>query len=125
MMIYLYPNGDTFTIYTDLSYLPEEYHAEVIEAESLPEGDGVLRQAVDGSFYFEPFPEPTPIESIEPEQSVETVGTIDDKLTRLEQQFQEQQMQNLILVDINLTVYEELLIVKEQLQTLTGATDNA
>lgn len=98
------------------------------EVESLPEGEGILRRAEGGSFYYEPFPsveptepEPLPVESVQPQP----VESIEDKLARMEQQLQEQQMQNLILVDINLTVYEELLTVKDQLLMLTGATDNA
>lgn len=56
-MIYLYPIDDTFTIFYVKPNLPN-----LIEIESLPEGDGIIRQADDGSFYYEPFPEPTPEE---------------------------------------------------------------
>lgn len=69
-MFYLYPSSDTFTIYTDISYLPEKYHKDLIEIESLPEGDGVLRQAEDGSFYYETFPKPN---ELEPEPTLEQI----------------------------------------------------
>lgn len=52
-MVWLLPNDGTFTIYPvkpDLTGL--------IEVEELPEGIGILRQAEDGTFYYEPFPEP-------------------------------------------------------------------
>lgn len=51
-MVWLLPNDGTFTIYPvkpDLTGL--------IEVEELPEGIGILRQAEDGTFYYEPFPE--------------------------------------------------------------------
>lgn len=64
---------------------------------------------------LEPKPEPEP----------ESVETMEGRLIRMEQKLQDQQQQNLILVDINLTVYEELLNMKEQFAQLNGATDNA
>lgn len=51
--------------------------------------------------------------------------TTEEKLANLQHQLQEQQQQNLILVDINLTVYEELLKMKDQLAQVNGATENA
>lgn len=116
-MVYLYPNGDTFTIYSDISSLPEEYHSEVIEIESLPEGEGVLRQAGDGSFYYEPFPEPTPIEPVEPiePEQPQPIETTEEKLERVLKQLDVQQKQNLILLDVNMTIYEELLLMQKGL----------
>ena len=119
-MIYLYPIDETFTVF----YVKPNFPS-LIEIESLPEGEGILRRAKDGTFYYELFPDLTPVEPVEPIEPEQPVETIDDKLARLEMQLQEQQMQNLILVDINLTVYEELLNMKDQLSMLTGATDNA
>jgi len=61
-MVWLLPNDGTFTIYPvkpDLTGL--------IEVEELPEGIGILRQAEDGTFYYEPFPEFIPRPE-EPEQ---------------------------------------------------------
>lgn len=95
------------------------------EIDSLPEGEGILRQAGDGSFYYESFPSVEPIQPEPVEPDPLPTETIDEKLARMEQQLQEQQMQNLILVDINLTVYEEVLTLKDQLLQLTGATENA
>lgn len=129
-MVYLLPHNDSFAIFNDMSHIPEQERDKVIELESLPEGQGILKQTIDGSFYyeeqpFEPVEPEQPLDTVEPEQPFEPVETIDDKFARLELQLQEQQMQNLILVDINLTVYEELLNMKDQLSMLTGATDNA
>lgn len=41
--------------------------------------------------------------------------SIEGKLDRLEQQLEIQQQQNLILLDVNMTIYEELLVMQERL----------
>lgn len=126
-MVYLYPNGDTFTIYSDISYLPEEFHSEIIEIDALPEGDGILRRSRDGSVYYEPFLEPVPVEPEQPSEPVpvepvqpQPVESIEDKLARMEQQLEAQQQQSLTILDVNLTLYEEVLTLREEIATLTG-----
>ena len=127
-MIYLYPDSKTssFSVFNDVSTLPEKYRSQLIEIESLPEGEGILRRAGDGSFYYEPFASVEPIEPIEPEpvepQPIEPVETIDEKLERVLQQLEEQRkhnaqlaQSNLDLLDVNLTIYEELLYMQERL----------
>lgn len=122
-MIYLYPNNSgSLSIFYELEAIPEFLRDKIIEIEALPEGSGVLKQDEFGKLYYESVTnEPT----TEPEVPTTPVETLEDKIARMEQQFQEQQQQNLILVDINLTVYEELLNMKDQIAQLTGATDNA
>lgn len=122
-MIYLYPNNSgSLSIFYELEAIPEFLRDKIIEVEALPEGSGVLKQDEFGKLYYESVTnEPT----TEPEVPTTPVETLEDKIARMEQQFQEQQQQNLILVDINLTVYEELLNMKDQIAQLTGATDNA
>lgn len=72
-MIYLYPNSDTFAIFYNKNDLPEKYHKDLIEIESLPEGEGILRQAGDGSFYYEHFPKPIDPDPVEPELTQEQI----------------------------------------------------
>lgn len=71
-MFYLYPNEDTFTFYNSPEDLPEQYRHNLIEVEALPEGSGILRRASNGTFYYEPFPEPevNPEQPIKPEPPV-------------------------------------------------------
>lgn len=63
-MYYLFPTGDTFSIFCIRPDLPN-----LIELESLPTGDGILKRREDGTFYYEPFPEVEP--PTEPELPVE------------------------------------------------------
>ncbi|WP_418301278.1 hypothetical protein [Lysinibacillus fusiformis] len=73
-MIWLYPDGDTFTVF----YVKPDLEG-LIEIESLPEGTGILRRSDDGTFYYEPYPEQEvpevnpdpPIKPEQPELSVE------------------------------------------------------
>lgn len=51
--MWLYPNNETFTIFLIKPDLPN-----LIEVDALPEGEGILRRREDGSFYYEPLPEP-------------------------------------------------------------------
>ncbi|WP_312507393.1 hypothetical protein [Lysinibacillus sp.] len=51
-MIWLYPVGDTFTVF----YVKPNLEG-LIELDSLPESSGILRRAEDGTFYYEPYPE--------------------------------------------------------------------
>lgn len=69
-MIWLYPVGDTFTVF----YVKPNLEG-LLEVESLPEGSGILRRAVDGTFYYEPFPEPevNPEQPIKPEPPILSV----------------------------------------------------
>lgn len=119
-MVYLLPYDGSFAIFNDISHIPKQVRDKVIELESLPEGQGILRQATDESFYYEEQPFVPVIPETEEQEE-----TLEEKLARLEMQLQEQQMQNLILVDINLTVYEEILNMKDQIAQVNGATDNA
>lgn len=59
------------------------------------------------------------------EPIVEKVPTTDEKINELQELIQSQQMQDLVLMDINLTLYEELLNIREQLSLLTDKTENA
>lgn len=108
-MVYLFPNNDTFTIFYYKSALHERYHKQLIELESLPEGEGILRRADDGSFYYEPFDTP-----IGPEQPIPT-ETLAEKITRLEKKIEQI---NLISTDINLTIYEEILQLRDEIAAL-------
>ncbi|EON70182.1 hypothetical protein [Lysinibacillus sphaericus] len=76
MMYYLYKNEDgSFTVFTDLNAVPGWMQSDIIQVSSLPEGEGILRRAEDGSFYYEPFPsveEPPIIEQpTEPKSTLE------------------------------------------------------
>ena len=52
-MINLFPSGDTFSIIYDTSHLTQEERDKLITIQSLPDGEGILRQSEDGSFYYE------------------------------------------------------------------------
>lgn len=64
-------------------------------------------------------------ESEIPESTDQKLERLLEQLAMRQKQDEIQQQQNLILVDINLTVYEELLKMKDQLALVNGATDNA
>lgn len=68
---------------------------------------------------------PDPEVSPTPETTEQKLERVLAKLEDQQQQNELQQQQNLILVDINLTVYEELLKMKDQLAQVNGATENA
>ena len=117
-MIWLYPVGDTFTVFfvkPDLEGL--------IEVESLPEGNGILRQAEDGTLYYEPFPEPE-VPEVNPELPItpEPPETLEERITRLESIIEQN---NLITVDAVLGVYEELVALREEIAASKGTIDNA
>lgn len=59
-MNYLIPNGETFTIYYDKTFIPADQLKSVIEVEVLPSGSGILKRDIEGVFYIEPYPEPEP-----------------------------------------------------------------
>lgn len=104
-MIWLYPIGDSFSIFYAKPDLPD-----LIEVESLPEGDGILRMSEEGELYYEPSTAPMP----EPPITEIPVETLEEKLVRMEEQLTIQQQQNLILLDVNMTIYEELLMMQER-----------
>lgn len=108
--MWLYPNGDTFTIFDVEPTLPG-----LIYLDKLPEGYGILSRHEDGTFYYKPHPSPVipepPVDPVIPE-------TIEQKLARMELQLIEQQQQNLILLDVNMTIYEELLLMQERLSSV-------
>lgn len=92
---------------------------------------GYIYDSTSGEFTESSNEVPEVPEMPEPEISP-TPETTDQKLERLleqlamrQKQDEIQQQQNLILVDINLTVYEELLKMKDQLAQVNGATENA
>ena len=67
-MIYLLPSQDTFVIFTELHYVPEDFRKDVIEVESLPEGHGILKRNEEGELYwYQPQPEPP----VEPQPTLE------------------------------------------------------
>lgn len=70
-MYYLYVGtSDICTVF----YVKPESIKPIYEVESLPEGEGILKRAEDGSFYYEPFPEPEPpIEPEEPQPTSEEI----------------------------------------------------
>ncbi|RDV25343.1 hypothetical protein [Lysinibacillus capsici] len=121
-MVWLLPNDGTFTIYPvkpDLTGL--------IEVEELPEGIGILRQAEDGTFYYEPFPEFIPRTEepeVNPELPItpEPPETLEERIARLESIIEQN---NLITVDAVLGVYEELVALREEIAASKGTTDNA
>ena len=121
-MVYLYPNNDTFSIYTDISYLPEKYHKDVITLESLPQGEGILRRAEDGSFYFEQSTTVKEPPIIEQPTEPEPTETLEEKISRL---FTVTEQNNLITVDAVLGVYEELIALREEVAALKGTSNNA
>lgn len=115
-MVWLYPVGDTFTVF----YVKPNLEG-LIEIESLPEGSGILRRAADGTFYYEPFPEVSNPPIIEPEKP-ESPETLEERITRLESIIEQN---NLITVDAVLGVYEELVALREEIAASKGTTDNA
>jgi len=112
-MIYLYPSGDTFAVFNDKSSIPEKYHNSLIEIDSLPDGYGILKRKEDESFYYETVEHKVP-EPMDPAPEVPK-ETIEEKLARLEQQLETQNQRNLVLMDMNMTIYEELLLLQERL----------
>lgn len=52
-MYYLVPTSDTFVVYYDKSFVPASLVNQVIEVETLPEGEGVLKRNANGNFYRE------------------------------------------------------------------------
>lgn len=74
MGYYLYKGNDNiFTVFYDRPTELEPLY-EVERLPELPDGGGTLKQAEDGTFYYEPFHEveiPEPIESIEPQPTLE------------------------------------------------------
>ncbi|MEA0556085.1 hypothetical protein U1P98_18695 [Lysinibacillus irui] len=117
-MVWLYPVGDTFTVF----YVKPNLEG-LIEVESLPEGSGILRHAADGTFYYEPFPEPEEPE-VNPELPItpEPPETLEERIARLESIIEQN---NLITVDAVLGVYEELVALREEIAATKGTTDNA
>ena len=105
-MLYLYPIGDSFSIFYNKDVLSPELQESLIEIEALPEGEGILRRSEGGEFYYEPFPEPTPEPTPEPKE------TIEEKLIRLEQIIEQN---NLMSLDIQLGLYEQLMVLQIQL----------
>lgn len=73
---WLYLNEDSsYTVFYIESAIPKSLLSETFKAEIPESGEGILRMADDGMFYYEPFPEdlevnpqPTPIE---PQPTVE------------------------------------------------------
>lgn len=79
-MYYIYVNNHdaSCTIFYDTK--PEELEP-IYELESLPEGDGILKRADDGTFYYEQLSEVEIPDPIEPEIE----ETIEQRLERIEQ----------------------------------------
>lgn len=102
-MIWLYPTGDTFTIFYIKPELPN-----LIEVSELPEGSGVLKMDSSGKLYWEtpktPVPDPRPPRP----------KTIEEQFAEMKQQMEVYQQQNLVLLDVNMTIYEELLLMQER-----------
>lgn len=73
-MFYLIPKYDTFIVYYDKKYIPENQLEVTIEVEELPTGEGILRRDVNGDFYRE---------SVEREET--PAPTIEDRLEAIEQ----------------------------------------
>ena len=122
-MYYLVQVNDSFSVFLDRTYVPEQLQDQIIEVESLPGGSGTLRRKEDGTFYYDTLqndvveePTPTPEEPTpkpEPE-------SIEDKLTRMEAQMDSQNAQTLMVIDINLSLYEEILSLREEVASLKG-----
>lgn len=78
-MFYLIPKYDTFIVYYDKKYIPENQLEVTIEVEELPTGEGILRRDANGNFYRESVeheetpPEPTIEEQILTETKYQTV----------------------------------------------------
>ena len=126
-MIYVYPFNDSFTIIYDKAYIDESLHGDLIEVESLPEGTGVLKRRSNGEFYYEstgqeivqepvspvePTPTPEPPVQETTEQKLERVL---DELVIQRKHNEIAQQQNLILLDVNMTIYEELITLQDRL----------
>lgn len=69
-MFYLIPKYDTFIVYYDKKYIPENQLEVTIEVEELPTGEGVIRRDANGNFYRE---------SVEREEAPPT-PTIEEKI---------------------------------------------
>ncbi|WP_139992810.1 hypothetical protein [Kurthia sp. Dielmo] len=69
-MYYLVPTSDTFVVYYDKLFVPASLVNQVIEVETLPEGEGVLKRNASGNFYRE---------SVELEEAPPT-PTIEEKI---------------------------------------------
>lgn len=100
-MIWLYPIEDSFSIFYTKPELPG-----IIEVESLPEGSGVLKMDKDGKLYWES--PKTPI----PDHRPPRPKTIEEQFEEVKQQMEVYQQQNLVLLDVNMTIYEELLLMQ-------------
>lgn len=74
-MFYLIPKYDTFIVYYDKKYIPENQLEVTIEVEELPEGEGILKRNANGNFYRE---------SVESKE-VTPAPTIEDRLEAIEQ----------------------------------------
>lgn len=72
-MYYLIPTNTTFVVYYEKSFVPESLVNQVLEVETLPEGEGILKRNANGNFYRE---------SVE---SKEVTPTIEDRLEAIEQ----------------------------------------
>ena len=121
-MIYLLGRSSTFTIFYDFKAIPEYLRSEVIEVDSLPEGEGILRKAEDGEFYYEPFPIVEDLPIIDPEPEPLPTETLEEKVTRLESTIEQN---NLMSMDVSLSVFEEILALREEVAALKGTTINA
>lgn len=74
-MYYLMPTNTTFVVYYEKNFVPESLVNQVLEVETLPEGEGILKRNANGDFYREA------VESKE----VTPAPTIEDRLETIEQ----------------------------------------
>lgn len=112
-MIWLYPTNDTYSIWYIKPDLPG-----LIEIKELPPGDGILKLDHEGKPYWKPFPTPAP-EPV-PEKPVSPLDKMDDTIAELMRQLNEQRIQNLAILDVNMTIYDELMSVQAKLENTNG-----
>lgn len=105
-MIWLYPVGESFTIFYEKPELEG-----LIEVDSIPEGSGILKMDSDGKLYRVPYPTlPPEVIPPKPQTSLEKMEkTIMDLYKRIE--FQNEQ--SMAILDVNMTIYEEILLMQE------------
>ena len=105
-MFYLLDNRDGFTIFHEEEHVPAYLRSQLVEVESLPEGDGILRRAEDGSFYFEEVvvPEEAPAEK-----------PIEEKIDELAHMQEELKSDNVVTFEVLATMYEAIVELQAQI----------
>lgn len=119
-MFYIIENDGNVTVFYDLESVPSSLKDGVITVDTLPKGDGILRLSETNELYLEPFPEVTepevPATPVpQPETTEQKLERVLDELIIQRKHNEIAQQQNLILLDVNMTIYEELITLQERL----------